>query len=505
MIGKVKRNFRNGGLIFMAQALILLACRFTAPTPVAWVGTSTAWPATQSAAAITPTQTPEPLLPSQTPVPSATPAPSVQAGQAGPWLIFPNAQENGLYALELGSDHLGGIDIPALIDFADLTNGIAPDGSALVVRAGNVDDLDNLGLYEITNPMQSGRMISPLLGEFVREAIRDRTDNQAAFALQAVLQPEGLAWRPNSQSLVFSAALEGIAANLYRYQPASGQASRLTVRYQQDFKPVWSPDGQLLVFQEADTLNNPGGWQPYLFTSLNLSNTGRLTYVDQIALPDQARIVAGWLNPAQLVTYSLTANGVKQAVRLVNAQSGRPASIIFKGSFDDIAVNPNAGQAAIAVSAATSTGSGLSAGIYLYQSGRQQAELLLNGDFNSLEYHPQAGVFSASGALGLTLFSPGKNTLSFPDDQQAAYAPSGSWLLTWGSNGARLNAPDGKPLQVISAEGVSAAIWQPDSRGFYLLKDAGLFHYQFPLLRETLVCDDVSRTDPGWFVWLNGR
>ena len=57
-------------------------------------------------------------------------------------------------------------------------------------------------------------------------------------------------------------------------------------------------------------------------------------------------------------------------------------------------------------------------------------------------------------------------------------------------------------MRTVSDQSVSAVIWQEDGKGFLLLEEDGLFHYQFPLLQARLVTSDVWRGDEQAFVWL---
>ena len=497
-------RFGLKSLALVASLLVVsVACRFSSPTPVAWSGTSTAkvLGLTQTAAAPSATATPPPIPTETPPVPETTPRTDAAIPADGPWLIFPNENNTMLYALDRDTGELATLNLPPLVELGDLAVGIAPDSSSLVLRAGNLDTLENLGLYRVQNPVDPPELVSPLLADFVIKSIGERNDPQASFALQAVLQPNALAWKPNSQSVVFPAAIEGVAANLRAYQPASGKVTRLSVRYQQNFSPLWNPSGQTLLFQEVDTLNNPSAWKPYLVTSLNLGNPGNLYYLYKPPANSQAEVFVGWINNAQAVSYTLTEEG-NRFVRVLNAASGGSPRVIYSGFFDEIAVDPDDGVIALAVGVDAARQNGVSPGIYLSNSALNAFGLVSVGTFSHLSYSQTEGSFFASGEIGLVSFSTNGLEFSLAGEAQASASPDGAWLVTWGGQGARLRTPDGTLLQEITSSSVSALVWQRDGKGFYLLLEDGLYHYTFPLLQGVLVCEDVSRTDETWFAWL---
>ncbi len=124
-----------------------MACQLTSPRPASWSGTPTAAARnteialTQAAIAGAGNFVFTPTLPTRTP--EITPtliSPTPQAD--GPWLIFINPQGQGLRAYDLSAQKTIEIDLPEPIIDTDLTRGVAPDGSKLILRAGSALNTD---------------------------------------------------------------------------------------------------------------------------------------------------------------------------------------------------------------------------------------------------------------------------------------------------------------------------------------------------------------------------
>ncbi|MEL7646292.1 MAG: hypothetical protein AAGU04_08520 [Anaerolineaceae bacterium] len=118
--------------LFLAASVLLLglACRFTAPTPAAWAPSSTAeLDARTRAARETESAREETRSPANIPTETLTPVPRPTAVEDGPWLVFPDAQGEHLYAVDRDSGTLVPITLPMLTDPLDIIGGRAPDGA----------------------------------------------------------------------------------------------------------------------------------------------------------------------------------------------------------------------------------------------------------------------------------------------------------------------------------------------------------------------------------------
>ena len=120
-------NSRRAHLLAAVSVLLLgLACRYTAPTPVAWVPTATAEQDARTRVALaTDSASGATRVPASLPTKTNTPYPRPTAAEDGPWLIFPNAVGERLYALDQDSGTLIPIALPELTDPRDIIGGRA--------------------------------------------------------------------------------------------------------------------------------------------------------------------------------------------------------------------------------------------------------------------------------------------------------------------------------------------------------------------------------------------
>ncbi|MFZ3069897.1 MAG: hypothetical protein WA110_02075 [Anaerolineaceae bacterium] len=490
-------------LLSVSLLVVALACRFSAPTPVAWVPTATAaaFSQTQTVESLTQAAIPttQPNLP---PIPTPTkPITKPTLAEDGPWLVFPNQAGSTLYALDRDTGTLTAIALPALVDPGDLLGGRAPDGARLLVRAGTIEVLDELALYQLEDPFEPVEKVTPLLSVELQRAIIHQDGRQPPMALRAVQQPEAISWSKDGRMAIFPAALDGPSSDIYLYKPANLSIQRLDQRYQQDFSPLWSPGLQWIVFQEVDSYDTPTDWEISLVAGLNMPDNNITRYLFVPKATGLGEEFVGWTGELHLVTYTRTEQG-GTTLRLSNVEVGKPR-VIFTGVFQRVALDPGTGDMAVYVDPDSARQNGQTPGIYFSSNYGITFQLLLAGEYDHLSFSPEAGLFLASNSAGMLEFGENGAVLSLPEEKRISHSPNGNWIIGWGANGARLYSGDGSRLQELSTKAVEAVIWQEDSNGFYLLGQEGLYHLQFPLLQSRLLCQDVYREDETLFVWLN--
>jgi Periplasmic component of the Tol biopolymer transport system len=489
-------------LLLAAVSVLLLglACRYTAPTPAAWAPSSTAeLDARTRAAQTTISALEETRSPTNAPTATLTPVPRPTAAEDGPWLIFPDAAGEHLYALDRDSGALITIALPMLTDPLDIIGGRAPDGARVLLRAGTHENLAELGLYELLNPWEPARMLTELLSQELQDAVLQNDGIQAQMALQAVQQPHPISWSSDGNNAVFPAALDGLSADLYLYRPGGSALTRLNQRFQQDFSPLWSPEQDWIVFQEVNSYTTINVWKLSLVGALSMPNGAVTHYMHVPRDTGYWERYVGWMSALYLLTYTPTENGGID-LRLSNVSAGKPR-VIFDGAFAEAAVNPQNGDVAVAVRTENNNPR-KPAGIYYSSNSGTTFEALLAGEYKNLSYTPENGLFTAASAVGVLQFDRTGSVFMLAGEQRLGIAPDGHWLIGWGGNGARLYSPQGFRLQTLTDQSVSALVWQEDSKGFFLLAQDGLFHFQFPLLQARLVTTDVWRGDEKAFVWL---
>lgn len=494
---------RNGRRVLLVMSLLglTLGCRFTAPTPVAWRGTETA--AVQARTASIEALTPSPTI---TATPTATPVPtraSTPIPLDGPWLLFPSKDGTALFATDRDTNLVNKIELPSPFVASDLPGAVSPDGSVLLARAGDTHIEDGFALFAVNSNQLTLQKITNLISSGVQKDLLDSNNRQAVYALQAAIAPYGISWNPIDGKAVFPMAVDGDATNLFRYNPVTRKIDPVTSRYQQDLMPLWSPGGESLVFQEADTRNNPYRWRVSLVASIFMDNLERVNYLYSPPQDSLEEVYVGWLNESRLVVYTHSETG-NSRLRLLNVNGGTPITL-FSGYFDGIDINPVDGSIALLIGEEAAKQNKQAPGIYLRSSGSSNFTQVLLGTYQWLAFDRGLGSYVAANDSGVVVFSQDGTSLSVAETARLNASPDGQWLIAWSEAGARLHSADGRLLQQVSTSPVENLIWEADSRGFFILQEDGLYHSHFPRLDPVWLTEDVYHADGGLFNWLGGK
>lgn len=493
---------------------ITLACSLSAPTPIAWVGTPTAAARIQtqtafantqaiiqtSIPAIPPTKTVTALKTVQTPVPTP--------GKDGPWLIYPGKNGDDLHAFDIDTGNDWVVTIPDQVILSDLRDGLSPDCTQLLIRAGNVNNLDELALYKIENPHTDAQMIKPLLSVFIQREFINSQDERSSQALRGVTQPGGIAWTQDGHLVAFSAALDGDSSDIYLYDPEKQIAERMTVRYRQTLTPFWSPDAAWLIFQEATYISQDGKWTITAVSEVSMPDYDQTKFLYAPPQDSYGDVVVGWLNSQVFLSYS---TGPAGAFQLRQVDLGLfKHTIVFDKPFNEIAFDPEARLLAINIKPDNSIDSGFGEGIYLSTTGGSPFQQLLSGEYDRLQWSEEGRLFMAVGNQGVIGFSPSQTQFTLGAETHAAIAPNRNWVLGWNDDplqpGLRLYNLRGNLLQTITDQTIKFAAWQPDSKGVIFVTKEALFQAKFPLLEpQTINSIDVFEGEGFPHTWLNSN
>jgi hypothetical protein len=505
---------KTAGLLALFGCVILsLACSLSAPTPVAWVGTPTAAARAKTQTAFASTKSAEmTAMPTLPPTRTATPyirtiTPMFTHAEDGPWLIYPGRDGTSLHALDMdtGTDVL--LDLPPLVSLDDLVDGLSPDGGQLLLRAGQVEVLDELALYALENPHKGASQVSPLLSVLLQRDIISSAGKRAPQALLAVCEEHGIAWTKDGQFAAFTAALDGDSSDIYLYDPAKATAERMTVRYRQNLTPFWSPDNAWLIFQEAVTITSEGAWEITAVSDVSMPHYATTRFLYMPPVGSLGDVMVGWLNDKIFLSYSRGPEGFYN-LRQVDLERGKE-TIVFEGHFSSLAFDPDNKMIALNIDTEDAQANGMYPGIYLSTSGGSPFTQMFSGDFTSLAWSSEGRMFLAAGGRGISGFDAGGSRLTLPNESGLVFSQGQSWLIAWNDAndrpGVRLYTAQGSLLQNVSDIKVSDVIWQPDSKGFYLVSAEGLYQVRFPLLKPVLISTDVYQGEDFHAAWLSGR
>ncbi|MCJ7660118.1 MAG: hypothetical protein MUO67_13310 [Anaerolineales bacterium] len=497
--------------LLLILILATLACTLSAPTPVSWVGTPTALALNATQTAFWSTQAAEqtayPTLPSpNTPTPFVvTPTPISQPLENGPWLIFPTHDGANLLAFDRDTRTLTNISIPLLANLSDLKSGLSPDGSVLLLRAGSIETLNEFGLYRIENPLEPANQITPLLSIYNQRQIINETGSRQPMALRAILEDNAIAWSGNDHQAVFTAALDSDSSDLYLFDLNKTSLERLTARYTQDIFPFWSEDGTWIMFRETDRLDENGTWR---FTAMSALRVPRYDETRFLYLPPAGSTgenVLGWLNSVTFVSSTCKADTCSN-LRQVSIEDASTTTL-YLGHFSDARLSEQNLAIALLIGEADGIRDGKSPGIYLSASEGAAFTQVVAGSYSDLIWSESGKMFLTSGKSGVLGIKVDGNTLLLNNEMRASFAPNGSWLVGWNSSednpGLRLYSSSGHLLQSISSIPIRRVIWQPDSKGLYIVGEEGLYQLKFPGLKPVFITDNVYQGADFQYAWLN--
>ncbi len=487
-----------------------LACRLTSAAPASWSGTPSAEARNATHTAFVGTLeagiTDDPgLTPAVTPTPvtmTATPQPT--AVQDGPWLVFPAQEPGSILAYDVEAGTLSEISLPEPIIVPDLARGLSPDGRILVVRAGSPLNTDELGLYRIELMSGETSQLTPLLNLDVQRKIVNETGTRAFDTLRAVTREDGLAWSPDGRYLAFTAALNTTSSDLYVWDSEKDRVDRLNGLYSHSASPFWSPGSNWLVSQDLGDYSEETGWRVEAVSGLQIPGFNNQSTLYLPAAGSQDEVFVGWLNAQSFMSHSLTIDGPTE-LRQVNVETHK-VNVSLAETFDQAAVDPNTGAFAYSLDAESAAGANLIGGVYLLTPGSASPNLIRAGQWPTLTWDP-GGMFIAAGQQGLLAFNAEGQSIHLPDERMARLSPSGNWIVAWGAGedgtaGARLyQSPSGTRLQTLTDLPVTDLLWQPDSKGFFILADGSLYRLVFPALNPLEIASGFSADQVVVMAW----
>ena len=497
----------RGWLILGVVILTMLACSLTNPTPVAWVLTPTAEAAAAFATSAAKTRAalsnPNPLAPLPTATPPVFPTetpPASQLSPSGPWLLY--TSEGGAALILRNADGSGRTRLALpdpLLDPADLTNGLSPQGDWLAVRTGKRPGWTDLAIQLIHLPDGATRTLTPLLSP---------TEQRDPLAVQSVAWRDALRWSPDGHYLAFIAAVDGSSSDLYVYDSKADKIQRLTTGSYQAATPFWSPDSTWVITQEMSGLasTNPVAWKLNDVWAVNLTS-GEFRKLYTPDLSSDGEVFLGWVNDLELLFYSHRPAGPYN-LRKIDIDNLKVTPVL-EGGFGSMVMDPASKVIAFTRREGASLPAGVSPGFYQMQASGQGTTLVQAGDWAQLAWSAQTGTFLATGPLGALVVSPQGSAQLYANEPNGLPSDNGKWMACWGgsaaSPGLRLYQPGGQPLQTILADPVQDLAWAPDASGLFALSNQRLIYFTFPDLQPSILEDSLQPAAGGAMQWVSAR
>jgi hypothetical protein len=402
--------------------LCLPACGGASPPALSPTSTQPIRPDTGSKAETAPAATAT-AAPTETAAPTATGMPD-GLNSAGPYAVF--SGEQGIWIANPDGGFAAKISDVGLED-RPLEDALSPAGGFL---AQITVDKTGLDLIRISIPGGEKKTIARLI-DITAADLRRNAITLKAFAYYAIHDLPSLAWQPGSGGVLAyigaSDAGEKPTADLFTYDTAWDKIRHVETDGAQSIRPIWSPDGQYLLYFGVNWLPPYGPvWVTFdpmvSFSAVHVAD-GRI--LPQPELAGTYENFIGWRDATHYAVYGSNKQCAVRDINEVDVETGAAAAPLVTGCFNTRPAWSPADHT-ILFSADAGCDCGLEEGVYRLSPGETQPVRLTGRKAYDLQWLPESGLFSAY-PLGL-----------FASDGTARFEPpagGGSYLPAVSSTG----------------------------------------------------------------------
>ncbi len=454
------------------------------PTDTSVSATGTEAPATNTEAATAAASQPPPTRVATSPT-------TIKLASAGPWLVFSAA--DGVWAAN--PDGSGLTQLMPAAPYLRLGPAAPRGGHVSVLTGSDGTGFHGLTLWLLSLPGGDLKKITALT-----DASTEPDPN--ADPQIDVLTPLGqAAWSPDGASLAFIGAQAGPSADLFSYQPASGQVTRLTDGASQAFGPSWSPDGKYVLQFGARTFGSGAGYSMDGVWAAAADNSR----VKLLYKPDSGgEEIVGWPGPETFAVTSFYAQCSYGKTRTFNIANGQ-SQAIFPGYYTHLAADPASGAAlAVVDKFVAECDPGAKQGLFLARPGAAPKLLDENaGDATNVGWSAEAGVFYAFTDAGWVAYTPDGQPATLPDGlngEPLVAAGGKNWAWLDQASGELQASLGGAPARRVFAGGVQLPTWSLDGQTLLFFGDGQLYAAAAPGLQaqargEPKTLSDTDRLD----------
>lgn len=313
-------------------SLITLACSLSDILNPPLTPTS-APPAATETPLVFPSAAPTGGAPTLAPSPVPSMEPLRLLDDAGPWLVI--ATDGGFWAANGDGSGLTQITSETLGYSTSASAGASPSGGHLVYITSE-DGLHHLTLNLFSFDTLATQVITPLSGPASEPQPDDQPGDAPVEAMRAIVEMESFAWSPDGSTLAFIGAMDGTSSDLYTYVPATRQITRLTNEAGHAFHPMWAPDGQHIVFFEAEVFGSGAGITMKAAWVARADGGGVTKLYDSSSSGEE---FAGWLGDGSFVVYSFDPGCGASNLRRVTI-TPKAVTTLYSGCFTSAATYP---------------------------------------------------------------------------------------------------------------------------------------------------------------------
>lgn len=398
----------------------------------------------------------------------------------GPWWLL--AGMNGLWVVNTdgsGATRISGHDFGYDVD---ITGWAAPRGGR-IAYVTTTDAFRNATLHIISLPVLEEERAIPLAGDATEPAPDAVAGDPALDAVSVAVRDDGFAWSPDGARLAFTGMLEGPTSDLYLYDTASNQITRLTDDPAQATRPLWSPDGRFILYTALEGANIDTGMHVQAFRVVAADGSS------VTSLNEGEDQLLEWASADSAIMYSIDSICGRHDLRVVNLSA--EADPIWEGHFDRAAYAPESGSVLVAVRGETASSEGCNAdrGQGLFRTDVRGAVpfRVVEDEVQEIAWSPQAQLFFARTDHDLLAVSPSGEFIDLAVPQAALGMPqvaAGTRELAWRGEGlwiSTLNSSLEEPPEQIFPNRTNQVQWSPSSSHLlFITTDGALYAAQRP-------------------------
>jgi hypothetical protein len=321
----------------------------------------------------------------------------------------------------------------------------------------------------------------------------------------AILGQPSFAWSPEGERLAFIGAGQGPSADLYEYWPESGEVVRLTENPDQDYRPLWSPDGAWIVHATAGPYGGNGNGVTGFYAA-RADGAGAITLYE-ITRYSADELVDGWLDGHTLVAHSQRHPCGPSDLRLVDL-AAQKADLVFDGCLGAAAAGGGSVLFAQSLDAA-GFDENPRPGVYILTVSDRTPRLLSGDNVQYLAWAEGIGAFLAKTWDNRLLeISPSGGIRELPLDGTClpTVAPGGRyWAYSFSVPGVFVGGYGTEPAKIFDGQAAwNGMLFSPAGDALYFITESDeLYRAQAPEWTPVLLATGIKpASDEMSMAWL---
>jgi dipeptidyl aminopeptidase/acylaminoacyl peptidase len=396
--------------------------------------------------------------------------------ETGPWLVL--AGPEGFWAYGAGDGSLSHPETRVPLAPQDSTAMPAPAGGRVAYITGR-DGIEDLALDILQLPDGHIESIALIPPEHM-PAPGTAPGDPAAEAVRAIFERTSIAWSPDGEKLAFVGLLEAGNADLYVVEmealekpPGERVVLRLTASPEQEIQPLWSPDGEWVIYAAAADFGTGAGMALAGVRVVRADGSGDRLLYDTAGSGGETWV--GWLDERTLVVHSWTAVCGSEGLRAVDLETGE-ARALWAGPFNGVALDPGTGSLLVAVDKFTSEcGGAAGQGLYFVPGSGGEAARLTDQEAFLPVWAAEAGLFFARTPVEVLAVDPRGSALVVEAPGPVLPSAGRGGGLAWAvGEGIWVGSVGDAPVLVFEGNAALPA-WSADGEVLYFLGEAGLY------------------------------